>query len=382
MKIAVIGVYYAFNLGDAVICDCVADWLCEQYPQAEVDVIDITGKTEFGEQQPVSMLTLKRRQWHLEKDYRLTRSGKDDRLYYWSHLGTEGKQAFYDEVVSKNYDAAVFAGGQMFMDWLSLDICEFLKRFEKTGTPVFFNACGVGLSISQKIREELNIHLNRGDIRMISSRDDTEKINDRYMRGTQRAVSTYDPALWASEVYQIEKKESFVVGLGVMYCENISLRKLTAFWVRLIKELNRRGISWKMFCNGALDDYNFGCHVLKKLGLNPKEWILDHPKTPKELIEQISGFSGVISFRLHSHIIAASLNIPAIALVWDDKLRFFYRHLGHEERCMTVEAGPKEVLAAFERACKEGLDAEVLTEQKTYAKNLLLNAVKQVMSNE
>lgn len=27
MKIAVIGVYYASNLGDAVICDCVASWL-------------------------------------------------------------------------------------------------------------------------------------------------------------------------------------------------------------------------------------------------------------------------------------------------------------------------------------------------------------------
>ena len=32
MKIAVIGVYYASNLGDAIICDCVAFWLKKKWP--------------------------------------------------------------------------------------------------------------------------------------------------------------------------------------------------------------------------------------------------------------------------------------------------------------------------------------------------------------
>lgn len=376
MKIAVIGVYFASNLGDAVICDCVAKWFRDAYPQAQVDVIDINGNTEFEVLPIVSLRTLQKRQNSLKKDYWLARHGFRDKVYYWSNKNMENRMDFYGKIADRGYDFAVFAGGQLFMDWLSLDVCEFLKHFERTKTPVFFNACGVGVSVSKQIKERVQKYLNSDNVRFISTRDDVEKIGQRYLREGKKAIPTYDPALWTLETYQIERKDSEVIGLGVMYCSHIRVRKLIRFWVNVIKELEKRNIPWKMFCNGSMDDYNLGCHVLERLHLEKDKFLCLCAKKPETLIEQISGFKGVISFRLHSHIIAASLDIPAVALVWDDKLRFFYRHLHHEERCMTVRNPAIEVVDQLEKALTEGYDRDLIEKQKEYAHDLLLGAVK------
>lgn len=382
MKIAVIGVYYASNLGDAIICDCVTDWLKKRYPGAEVDLIDIEGKTEFAKQSSVSIYTLWYRRRKLQWDYWLTKHGIKDRVYYWNQLDVATRQEFYNHVDAQKYDAAIFAGGQLFMDWLSVDVCEFLKRFEKEKIPVYFNACGAGLAVSDIIRSLLSRHLMDDTVKMISSRDDADKIKKRYLLGKRNVEITYDPALWVKEVYRIEKKESDIIGLGVMYSERDSIQKVTRFWIRLIKELNARHMKWKMFCNGSMDDYNFGCFVLKKLGLKINDYICDCAQKPSELIEQISSFNSLISFRLHSHIIAASLDIPAIAVVWDEKLRFFYRHLGHEERCKTIYASAEDILCALNRAREEGYDRKLIQNQKNFARELLINAVEQEVRNE
>lgn len=375
MKLAVIGVYYAPNLGDAIICDCVAYWIKKQYPHAEVDIVDIEGKTAFPEQHATSIHTLYYRQKKLQWDYWLTRRNIKDRVYYWNAVDVETRQDFYDRIASGNYDAAIFAGGQIFMDWLSVDVCEFLKRFEKAKTPVFFNACGTGLSVSDTIQKLLAHHLQADTIKLISSRDDVKKIEDRYLDGRKKAVPTYDPALWVRDVYLTDKTESNTVGLGVMYSTNYSIPKLAGFWIRLIKELNARNITWKFFCNGDMDDYNFGCYVLRKLGLSEKEYIYDYPKSPEELIQQITSFESLISFRLHSHIIAASFDIPAVAIVWDEKLRFFYRHLRHEERCLTIQDSADAVLLAHDKAKREGYCRSILDEQKEFSRKLLLDAL-------
>lgn len=371
MKIAVIGLYYASNLGDAVICDCVAKWFRDAYPHAQVDVIDITGSTQFEEEQPVSLRILRKRQKNLKRDYWLTRHGFDDKVYYWSSKNVEQRMGFYKEAADKAYDIAIFAGGQLFMDWLSLYICEFVKEFSRIGTPVYFNASGVGISISKRIKEELMNCLNMEIVRFISSRDDVAAINERYLCTNKSATATYDPALWTKETYKIVTKKGNVIGLGVMHCSQISAKKLTRFWCKVIKELNDRMIPWKMFCNGALDDYNLGCHILEKLNLKADEYICPCAKRPEQLVSQIASFKGLISFRLHSHIIAASYDIPAVALVWDDKLRFFYQHLKHPERCLTVEASAKEVVDRLEMAIAEGYDTSLIEKQKEYAKDLL-----------
>ena len=178
-------------------------------------------------------------------------------------------------------------------------------------------------------------------------------------------------------MYGIEKIQGEYIGLGVMFCENEDTKKVTDFWVQMIRLLEQKNIKWKMFCNGAIEDYNYGCHVLEQMNLNVSEYICDYPKTPEELVRQISGFSSLISFRLHSHIIATSLDIPAVSLVWDKKVRFFYQHLKHEERCKTVCDSAESVFMALQLAKEQGYDRALIDKQKHFARELLLETMKQ-----
>ncbi|MDD7738630.1 MAG: polysaccharide pyruvyl transferase family protein [Fusicatenibacter sp.] len=378
MRIVVIGVYYASNLGDAVICDCVAHWLKEKWPLSEIDVIDIENKQCFEKQEDTSLRLLEYRRRKLQWDYFLTKHKIRDRVYYWNQLDVETRQSFYDQIAEKKYDAAVFAGGQLFMDWLSVDLTEFLRRFEKVGTPVYFNACGTGLAVSEKIRSLLSRYLQNSNVKLISTRDDKEQIERCYLGGKRTAVKTYDPALWAAQVYGVSKNSSSqVIGLGVMYSNHAPLWKITRFWLRLIKMLDEKKIPWKMFCNGAIDDYNYAAYLLEKAGKKKESYLYDYPENPEELIRQITSFRSLISFRLHSHIIATSFQIPAIAVVWDEKLRFFYRNLEHEERCKTISDSADSVLKALKKAEEEGYDWNLIEKQKNFSRELLVGTLQE-----
>lgn len=382
MRIAVIGLYYAPNLGDAVICDCVAEWMREEFPNADIDIVDIEGKREFPNQVGMPLQELKIRQIKSKIEYWLTEHRLIDVMYFWNKRDVDARQKYYDEVAGRRYDAAVFAGGQLFMDWLSMDVSEFIKRFDKVNTPVFLNACGTGKAASRHIRSILKENLSKSAVKFVSSRDDVDEINSLYMSGNMKAVRTFDPALWAGCVYGKSKKKSDLIGLGVMHCTSIPYDQVIDFWVSVIGELDQRKIRWKMFCNGAVEDYRLGQRVLEKLSVEDPERALKCAETPEELVEQISGFSGLISFRLHSHIIAASLGIPAVAIEWDKKLRFFYRNLEHEERCLTIESSAQEVADALVLAKKEECDRELIVRQRSYAKNMLLSEIKKVVFDE
>lgn len=381
MKIAVIGLYYASNLGDAVICDCTESWVREAYPEAEIDVLDIEGATEFRKQVLLDEKTARFRKKEAQVEYWLTEKKLLDMMYFLNKKEIDARQEFYDSVMKRNYDIAVLAGGQLLMDWLSLDVCEFIRRFEQTGTAVFLNACGTGQALSKKICDTLKANLSKNVVKYISSRDNVDEIDRLYLSGNRHAIKTFDPALWTDQVYQVKKKDSRVIGLGVMNCNYIPQKQLEKLWVDVIEELDRRQMAWQMFCNGAIEDYDLGKRILEKLHLS-EDKILKYPERPKELVEQISTFSGIISFRLHSHIIAASLDIPSVALVWDDKLKFFFRGIGHEERCFRVEDDAKKIVDGFVTACSEGYDRQLIEKERQEARKMLLDAIEQVVCNE
>lgn len=382
IKFAVIGLYYASNLGDAVICDCVVGWLKRRYPGAQIDLIDIENKKGFPVQKTVSRITLEKRKWNLRRDYWLTKYGITDRIYYWNALDISQRRNFYKKVAEYGYSAVVFAGGQIFMDWLSLDVAGFLEEFEKMGTPVFFNACGTGMSVSGKIQRSLAKYLQSKVVCLISSRDNTQEIETKYLEGKKEVRATYDPALWTKETYSIKKENSKVVGLGVMYTERFSRHKLIRFWLDVIHTLDKRQIQWKIFCNGDIEDYEFGRCILNRLGMNTSEKIYRCAKAPRELVEQIASFGSIISFRLHSHIISASLGIPAVAIMWDEKLKFFYENIGCPERCRTINDSGEVIGEVLQNAIEEGYDDTRIGEQKQFSKRLLLDSIKQVIDYE
>ncbi|MGN0203215.1 MAG: polysaccharide pyruvyl transferase family protein [Coprococcus sp.] len=379
MRVLVLGVYYDGNLGDAVICDCVAARIKYHFKEAQVDVCDLLDRHEFIKQQETPMdLILKRRRRKKLRERATVYFHWDKQLRNEQHK-LENNKKYIEGICAQSYDIVVFAGGQVFMDAFALFLDAYIQHFSKKKTPVIFNACGTGPAFSKNIRKCLSDALLNPCVKLISTRDDVKLIEKYYLHGKKTAVETYDPALWVSDVYGVVKNcDSDTVGLGMMFVYNKNIKDVTRFWTGVIRLLEKRKVRWKIFVNGDMGDVTFAKHVLDNIPelTRPKEeYFAPVPEKPEELVQVIASFKSLISFRLHSHIIASVLDIPTVAMVWDNKLRFYFEKIGHGERCMTVDSDPEEVLMRLERAEAEGYDRRIIEEQKQYADNLLYQAI-------
>ena len=382
MRILLLGSYYSSNLGDGAICECVAARLKRHFPAADIAIGDLLGRQRFCTDETFEIEQLKTlsRKTQLRKlAYFALRWDKQLQHEEW-RLNAAAKKL--DELCSAPTDLAVFAGGQMFMDAYALFLEHCVRCFSVRKVPVLFNACGVGPAYSESIRKRLESALQDPVVRLVSTRDDARLIEERYSPAQQTKV-TFDPALWCAEVYGVERKKGAdTIGLGVMFTRSLPVSKLTGFWTQMIRTLERRGVKWKIFVNGDPGDVCLARNILSRIPElvgREEQCLAPVPATPRELVEVISGFSGLISFRLHSHIIAASLGIPTAAVVWDEKLNFFFEKIGCPERCCSMRESPEKILQTLERAAQTGYHTQLITEQKQYADTLLRDAVRQEM---
>lgn len=377
MRILVLGWYYSDNLGDAVLTDCTAALLRRQYPQAEIIVRDLIGRTGFPNRKSTDMKALQHHQARARLRKIATKLGWDRQLYSAQWCIDRDKDALC-RAVSGEFDAAVFAGGQLFMDSLALAVEAAVTQLRQRNIPVFFNACGTGPSYSSAIQHRLGQALGQENVHYVSCRDNTDLVN-RWC-GSPLAVSTADPALWTGEVYGIARSAAAdTVGLGIMFPNSLSVAKTIRFWKNLIREMNRRNIPWKLFTNGSEWDMTFARQVLRAMPelTGPEtDYLCPAPETPEALVSLVAGFRSLISFRLHSHIIASSLDIPTAAVVWDRKLPFFFEKIGHPERCLTVAASPRRVLDALTQAEQTGYCREDLRQQREQSARQLLDAME------
>ena len=373
MKILVIGWYYDSNLGDGVICECTAAMLRRRYPHGQILLRDIACREAFRRSDRCTGKGIRaQRRRHLLR-IAATRLGWDKVLSRETYLLSR-KQAGLEALAAEDWDMVVFAGGQLFMDGLGLYVQTLTESFARRNIPVFFNACGVGPSWSKIIQARLGRALCLENVKYLSCRDDVDRLN-RWC-GKPAAVPAADPALWAAEVYGIRKSAGAeTVGLGIMFANSLPPGRVLAFWRRLIRCLQRRGTPWKLFTNGAEADMCFARELLRSLDLAEEACLCPAPRIPEELVQQTAGFGSIISFRLHSHIIAASLDIPSVALEWDSKLPAFFEKLGRPERCLTIDTPPEGVLAALVRARLEGLDRHALEQQRENAARQLFAAM-------
>lgn len=289
------------------------------------------------------------------------------------------------------------------MDSLMVCMNYFIHAFRRRGIPIFINACGTGPVSSRKIKKQTSEFLMNPCVKWISCRDHADLVTKRYLKGTKKAVEVSDPALWSDQVYerfltrplgQNEKteadepkrsEEKSVIGLGIMLPYNMNQKKLVTFWKRMIGYLDNREIPWMVALNGGEMDYAFAVSVLTQIPQyeeHPEDKILPVPHRPEELVQQISKLRGLISFRLHSHIIAASLKVPTVAVVWDDKVRAFFEKIGHPERCFRISDPPEIIWKAFEQAEAEGTEFERIEEQRTASAKKLRDAIKAEFSGE
>lgn len=332
MDILLIGDYYSSNLGDGVICQTMLEIL-KQYAPAEstIDILDINGKGRFVEYET-----------SFYKKSALKRGLKRVLVPSLGEAIKYKKRKIKPCIIEKEYDLAVYAGGQLLMPYFIKQMITINKSLKSKKVKIAYNSVGFGTFNSKLLMNKVvNILLDES-IFHISFRDENETIINNLTQ--KNFFEVCDCAVWASEVYSIVKQESEVVGLGIMYIEN-KKKQLMSFWKDILMILNKKGIKWHFFVNGSIDDYLFAVELLESLGYEiTEEYLCHRPKLPEELVELISKFKQIISFRLHSHIIAFSLEIPSIPVVWDEKVKHFFIKIGHENRCFDYHSYNSKLL--------------------------------------
>lgn len=376
MKILIIGERYSENLGDPVICETVYNIVSNTYKNAQIDFFDISGKINYNEYYKIKENRLSGLLNLLIVDIFIKKINSNYyNLYSSDRVRYKRTIEFYNEYYKdKKYDIAIFAGGALFMDYFSGLIYYLVKKLNKNKTKIIFNACGMG-KLSNNSIALLKKTFNRPMVKYISLRDS-------YLRFIQLfetkcvVEETYDIALNCNRIYCKSNKLQAEFGIGI-----ISLPEYYDNQKDLVQKFYYSNYSWKLFTNGAPWDQEIACSILKELGIDNSEmdkYIVPRPIYPQELVNTITSFNTVISYRMHSQVIATSFLMPCYGFVWDKKVIEFFNKINCSERCFN----PNEIDKCLKQLLKSKTNLDFLTKNvrraSDYSKNALLKAIIQI----
>ena len=370
-KIAVIGLYSIRNAGDNILCEATSYLLKKELPDAEIIPVDVNprigafhglGKIPFL----ISKVLI-----HLSGYFfRYENAGRFRYIYEYFMWWLKVNGLFRKKL--KDADAAVFAGGGFLKfrtQGLNYDVEQIVKICEKRNIPVMMNAVGIeGFDLSDIRCRRLREAINRPVVKVITTRDDIDTLQNCYKTNPAlRAARAGDPALWLPECFGISGGErGDTIGVNVIwsriyrtYGGTLSEEGLLDFYVRFIRGMEERGMKWILFSNGMPSDIRFGKALLQAIGA-PPDRLLPAPENTEAFLSMIRTFRCVFGARLHACITAYALDVPAVGLIWSEKLRFFSEIIGKEgaffeEDEMDVPA----ILDAIERESESGYDTEI-----------------------
>jgi polysaccharide pyruvyl transferase WcaK-like protein len=383
MKIVLAGLLSDKNLGDAVIYECAKFLLNTQYAHTDkvhFAGLDLQGLGHARAAAPFAIRKLRgvcRRATRLFATNRYAPEINDLKKYYRKHV--------------KHADAIVIVGGGLIKYkyqkfWLYLTALILVA--DELGTPVALSGLGVeGYDDADFRCRTLKDSLNRSVVRIITTRDDIVSLSGGYLRGND-SIDCYkvaDPAVWSGTVYNVDRDEaSKRIGIGLVrgdiFVDNnvgFSRERLVEFYVDLLNELDARRIPWQAFTNGLPRDLDLTAKIFTRLTTPRSVDNVSAPLSAKELVTTISGFRGVIGARLHANIIAYSLGIPSVGLVWNNKLIEFGRQIRHPERFFQhneLDAGL--VVDCMLAAIAEGNDPNLLEEHKSSIRSSAYSILK------
>lgn len=376
-NILLIGEYFSKNQGDPLLCRTVEKIISEKYPETNIIPFDMSGKVNFEQNFQVKEYDFKSKMFFKvsEKIPRIMRKSplycmykKDEMRYIRTVCSLK------ETIKSQNIQLAVFAGGSIFMDYFSGIIFLIVKLLEKEKIPVIFHACGLS-HLSDDDVKVLHKAFHCKNVKSISLRDGYDVFSKRFCDVTVPIIKTYDTALGCSKIYEASKTKVAEYGIGV-----IGKKELYEFQKALIETFMKSETVWKIFLNGSDEDYQIACKLLDELGV-PKEektkYLLKKPETPEELVHIVTSFEKIVSFRMHSQIVASSFGIPNFGFVWDDKVSALYKQLGAEENCMIPENEVHNLDFIKNMTLKKLKDTAL--KQGEDSKSVLLKSIKDVL---
>lgn len=437
MHLLLVGLNNTYNLGDPLLLTCTHREIEKNLPNVDVGIANITGNFSLKDYQVPSPEHLKKQEKKSRLVHLLSRATPYDRVYISAQKDLQwelghGLKDVLNLIVRGQTDLVLFGGGQMFMHSFILPMQQIIQKCEAEHIPVIFHSCGFGPIESRHLRQILENTLASPCVSSVSVRDYPPKQEfDRLSEALRQKIHfSADMGLWASDVYPISTcrtaglegisgkgiqskgstsfssydislpqgsqtpsggRKQEVIGLGPVYTDSVSIPDEISFFTELIRLLNQKQITWKLFTNGHPADERIARMILQNVasghdsrnssGLKSNDFKnrgLLIPKTSQQLAETVASFDSIISCRLHSHIIAASFNIPSVAIVWDRKLRQFFQKSAVPDRCFTFQDRPKDVLSALEDAEQTGWNQKRILEMREKSLDLLLEQIQDV----
>lgn len=323
MKILLIGEYYSTNLGDPLLCRVVENAIKKEYPNAQIVPMDISGRTNYNTFYSPEEYSLRQR-WYFRLSNRfpwLCRRFPLLRIYETDPGRHMRVISMLDDMLSKcQFDLAVFAGGSLFMDYFAGVIYDIVTTLAKKNIPVIFHACGMS-RLTPDTSKVLYRAIHRPNVKWISLRDSYDLFVKRFSPRCP-TIETYDTALLCSCLYQSNLNKRFDYGIGLMFIpEYVPFQKELVRWAYNNKK------TWCLFTNGSQEDYEFAKNLLEEIGV-PASYLIARPQTPQELMETIGSCNRILSFRMHSQVIASSFGIPSFGFAWNPKIVEFHNKLG------------------------------------------------------
>lgn len=348
-KILLVGLYKDSNLGDKVIFDC-TKYLLESKGSCNFEKLYLSPKLSFLERA-------------LRKLY--VKIVGDEKAF---NLLTYFLQKRFCKKI-KNADKIIFVGGGIIKwryQFFGAEIFSVIKLAEKYNKKVFFNAVGVeGFNKKDWRCKILKNAINSQCVKLITTRDDIDLLNNFYL--VNKSIKTYkcaDPAVFCSKVYNIQKKQSEIVGIGLIrkniFTDNMmdfSAIQVLDLYINFIKLLQSKNIKFELFINGLSKDLELAQQICKECSLDENS--IRIPKDEKDLVKIISNYKCVVSGRLHACIISYSLKIPCVGLGWNEKLKMFGKNIGFPERFLEVkELNSENLFNTLQEAIKVDYNEE------------------------
>lgn len=227
---------------------------------------------------------------------------------------------------------------------------------EQLGIPVMFDAVNIqDYSDSDWRCQCLKQHTNYSCVKVFTTRDGEyglDKLRSCYLEKESSVYSEAvgDPAFWIPECYQLNRSPNAnKIGVNLIrsgifsdYGYAFGEEQLIDLYCNLFKALDEKGIEWELFTNGLKVDYDTGKSILQKCDMTDRPIIV--PQSPRQLVELIAGYKGIIGARLHACICAYSIDVPMVGFIWDEKMLRFAQITGTENNFLSADELTGEAL--------------------------------------
>lgn len=385
-KICFAGLVAETNLGDVVILTTTEELYKNALPADtafEFSRLDIQYRNSADSTGSI---------WYKFRLFLLEKFGLSTKNLKIRKLITDTKQ-YYKSQLNKMDLVVVVGGGLIKYKYqrFFIYLIALIEVAEELRIPLVMNAVGIeGYDDTDLRCQMLKQALNRNIVKSITTRDDIDTLKQFYMvQGSCKQIGkTSDPAVYAAELYGVKKTDSDVFAIGLVRggifkdngC-NLTADELAEFYCQLILELESKGIRYKLFTNGLKSDNELLPLIAEKLNRDKPE--LFEPEQASDLIQFISGCTVVIAARLHANIIAYSLDVPSVGLVWNDKLALFGQDIGYPQRFVRPsQMTAAKVLELAMQAQYEGYHQELRNQYKASVKHHIGTVVDKLMAGQ